>query len=74
VVVSLETNGGAVAYVVHNFDTGAYLFQSKSFSFQYMLVALVVQLGKANTELKFFSVYINGSIGSLLALYGIGWE
>ena len=56
----------------HNLDTRTCLRNTETVAGKNLLVTLRMQLREASTELKLLTVDIECTVGTLLALYGIG--
>ena len=57
---------------VYNLYTITHLIEPETFACQNLSVALIVELCEPLAELKLLAIYIDGSVGSLLALHCIG--
>ena len=70
-IVTLKTDRGRVAYIADDADAWQGFAYAESLAGEDFLVALCMKLGESLAELEFVAVDIQGTVGPLLALYGI---
>ena len=71
-VVAGEADGGGTADVADNLNAGAGFADTETAAGEYLFVAAGVQFGEALAELEFVAVDVEGAVGLLLALDGVG--
>ena len=70
-IISYQADGLGVTDVMYDLDAIPHLLKSKAASCKNLAVALVVQLGKARTKLKFLTINVYGAVSTFLALYSV---
>ena len=68
-VITLESYRRGVADSVYNLYTITHLIEPETFACQDLPIALIVELCEPLAELELLAIYIDSSVGSLLALH-----
>ncbi len=71
VIIAFKTNWLSLTYLIHDINSIASFFYTKSVAGKYMSVAVCVQFGKSFAKLKFVTINIDGAECAFFALYGI---